>query len=270
MGRGHVTVQRVQLFGLDFVGDATIEQVAQHVLDADGDGVSAAGWRTMVTPNVDHLVRYAQHPAERAVAIDAELVLPDGAPIIWASRLLGSRLPRRLTGSDFFSAWWQQVCARGLPVVIVASSDELAARLNAQHPHAEYIVPPIFQATDAAAIAALAAQIHDAVGRLRPAAVVVGLAMNKGHELERVVRSAAPPEGTAPWFMLLGASAEFHVGLQRRAPGWVQRSGLEWCYRLVSHPRRLAKRYLVDDIAFVPLVWREWRHTRHRTRSAAS
>ncbi|MDO8361981.1 MAG: WecB/TagA/CpsF family glycosyltransferase [Actinomycetota bacterium] len=255
----------MKLFGLDFVGDATIEQVAEHVLVGGGTEVAPEGWRTLVTPNVDHLVRYAQHPTERAVAVDAELVLPDGAPIIWASRLLGSRLPRRLTGSDFFSAWWPQICAQGLPVVIVASSNELAAMLRAEHPEAECIVPPMFEATDAAAIATLAGQIDDAVSRVRPSAVVVGLAMSKGHELERVVRSAAPPDGTAPWFMLLGASAEFYVGLQRRAPGWIQRGGLEWLYRLVSHPRRLAKRYLVDDIAFVPLVWREWRSTRPRS-----
>ena len=257
-----LTMRRVQLFGLAFVGEATVDEVAAQVLEGDAGRAATPGWRTLVTPNVDHLVRYAQHPSERAVALDAELVLPDGAPIIWASRLLGTRLARRLTGSDFFSSWWPQVCTRGLPVVVVASSDELAARLREQHPAVECIVPPMFMATDTAAIATLAAQIHDAVARVRPVAVVVGLAMSKGHELERVVRAAAPPAGTAPWFMLLGASAEFHVGLQRRAPGWVQRHGLEWAYRLAAEPRRLAKRYLIDDVAFVPLVWREWRNTR--------
>ena len=64
--------------------------------------------------------------------------------------------------------------------------------------------------------------------------------------------------------LLLGASAEFHVGLQRRAPEWMQRFGLEWVYRLLSNPRRLAKRYLVDDVAFGPMVWREWRARRSR------
>ena len=259
-----VNLQRVQLFGLDFVSDATIDEVATTVLAGEVAGAASPGWRTMVTPNVDHLVRYAQHPTERAVALDAELVLPDGAPIIWVSRLLGARLARRLTGSDFFSSWWPQVCARSLPVVVVASSDDLAARLREQHPAVECIVPPMFAATDAAAIAALAARIDDAVVRLRPVAVVVGLAMSKGHALERAMRVTAPPVGTAPWFMLLGASAEFHVGLQRRAPGWFQRNGLEWAYRLAAEPRRLAKRYLIDDVAFVPLVWREWRRTRRR------
>lgn len=264
MVRQTVTMQRVQLFGLDFVGHATIDEVAAHVLEDGAACAAPSGWRTLVTPNVDHLVRYAKHPAERAVALDAALVLPDGAPIIWASRLLGARMARRLTGSDFFSSWWPQVCALGQPVVIVASSDELAARLSEQHPAVHCIVPPVFDATDSTAITALAAQVHDAVVRLRPVAVVVGLGMAKCHALERAVRAATPPEGTAPWCMLLGASAEFHVGLQRRAPVWVQRSGLEWAYRLAAEPRRLAKRYLVDDVAFVPLVWREWRRTRRR------
>ena len=62
--------------------------------------------------------------------------------------------------------------------------------------------------------------------------------------------------------LLLGASPDFTLGLTRRAPEWMQRYGLEWIYRLGLEPRRLAKRYLVDDVAFLPLVWREWRASR--------
>jgi N-acetylglucosaminyldiphosphoundecaprenol N-acetyl-beta-D-mannosaminyltransferase len=62
--------------------------------------------------------------------------------------------------------------------------------------------------------------------------------------------------------MLVGASPDFAVGLAKRAPRWMQRLGVEWLHRLAGDPRRLAKRYLVDDVAFVRLVWREWRARR--------
>ena len=60
--------------------------------------------------------------------------------------------------------------------------------------------------------------------------------------------------------LLVGAAPEFHLGLVGRAPDWVQRWGLEWVYRLLKEPRRLARRYLVDDTRFALLVWREVRH----------
>jgi UDP-N-acetyl-D-mannosaminuronic acid transferase (WecB/TagA/CpsF family) len=62
-----------------------------------------------------------------------------------------------------------------------------------------------------------------------------------------------------PTVLLLGQAPEFAVGLVRRAPPWMQRSGLEWVWRLADDPRRLAKRYLVDDVGFLRLFWREWR-----------
>ena len=60
--------------------------------------------------------------------------------------------------------------------------------------------------------------------------------------------------------LLLGQSPEFAVGMVRRAPEWMQHSGLEWTWRLANDPRRLAKRYLVDDAAFLTILLREWRN----------
>ena len=61
----------------------------------------------------------------------------------------------------------------------------------------------------------------------------------------------------------IGAGMKFLAGLDRRAPRWMQRSGLEWAWRLASEPRRLWKRYLVDDMKFFPLVW-QWKHKKPR------
>jgi N-acetylglucosaminyldiphosphoundecaprenol N-acetyl-beta-D-mannosaminyltransferase len=251
------------LFDLPFITESSIDQLATLIVreGEHRDGVESS-WRTVVTPNVDHLVHYRNHPDDQQVAQSAALVLPDGAPIVWASRLLRAPLSARLAGSDLFTAWWQEVRTRQRPVVILATSEELAAHLRLEHPTAHCIVAPIFDGSDEHAITAVAGEIIAAVEVHQPDAIVIGLPMVKSHRVVRAIQRTTPPAGQAPWLLMLGASAEFHAGLQQRAPEWMQRSGLEWLFRLLSDPRRLAKRYLVDDMAFFPLVWREWRRCR--------
>lgn len=253
-------MRTTRLFGLDFLIDTTIGELAEMLAHEGRTG--AEGWRVIVTPNVDHLVRYRNSPSYRHVAQTAHWVLADGAPIIWASRLLRSPITRRLAGSDLFAAWWQHMCVARRPVLVVAGNDALADRLRAQNPACRCIVPPQFADDDPVALASL---VDDIMGdlRTRPAdALLIGLSMPKHHAVAaRLIAMPAPPTG-APFVLLLGAAAEFHVGLQRRAPAWMQRTGTEWLYRLLSNPRRMARRYLVDDMAFFPMVWREWRARR--------
>ncbi len=253
-----------RLFGLDFTTGTTERGVAEWLLDQPHDGVHA--WRLIVTPNVDHLVRYARHPAERRVAERATLLLPDGAPIVWASRLLGHRLERRLTGSGLFGELWPGICAQRRPVVVVPATEEIATALRAEHPAAVFVVPPMFDAADDRAVAGIADEIVGAIEQVAAEFVVLGVAMAKHHRLATELMSRPCP-ASAPFVLLLGASAEFHVGTIRRAPAWMGRFGLEWLHRLAGDPRRLARRYLVDDMAFFPLVWREWRWQRFRRRA---
>ena len=65
-----------------------------------------------------------------------------------------------------------------------------------------------------------------------------------------------------PLILLLGAAPEFHLGIKKRAPGWMQRWGMEWLHRFASEPRRLFHRYFVEDVRFVRIVWREWKRQR--------
>jgi N-acetylglucosaminyldiphosphoundecaprenol N-acetyl-beta-D-mannosaminyltransferase len=94
--------------------------------------------------------------------------------------------------------------------------------------------------------------------------VIVALSVAKTHLVAARLRERWADEATPPLVMLLGAAPEMHLGLQRRAPEWVQRAGLEWLHRLAGDPRRLAKRYLVDDVRFVSIVRRERRDRRRR------
>lgn len=246
------------LFGLDFVSETSIAELAASLFDERDVG----GWRCVVTPNVDHIVRYDRIPAEFAVARDAVLVLPDGMPIVWASRLLRRPLRSRLAGSDLFPALWSKLAAAGVPTVVVASSRETAEMLATEHGGARFVVPPMFDVANEQAVERLIDEIDAGVAAIGARFVLVGLSMPKHHLVAAHLRLRWTNSHAAPTVLLLGASAELYLGLLRRSPRWMQRTGLEWLYRLLSEPRRLAKRYLVEDTRFLVILWKAGRAKR--------
>lgn len=257
------------LFGLDFVANATIEEVADHLLAIAVR--KPPGWQCVVTPNVDHLVRYSRHPREARVSRQATVVLPDGMPIVWASRLIGRPLSRRLTGADLFSVLWPRLVRDQVRTAIVASDDEVLEGLRAEHSGARGFVAPFFDVTDTEALEDLVDRIDECCREGEPRFVMVLVSGQKHHSVaDRLAQRWADPEVVRPVVMLLGASAQFHLGLADRSPRWMQRLGLEWLHRLVGDPRRMARRYLVDDMRFVPLVWDEWRRSRALAREGRS
>jgi N-acetylglucosaminyldiphosphoundecaprenol N-acetyl-beta-D-mannosaminyltransferase len=221
--------------------------------------VTSDVWRTVVTPNVDHLVRYDRYPSERRVAATAHMVLPDGLPIIWASRMLRKPLSGRVTGSDLFPVLWARFAREHTPVLAILGSQSVADQLTVEHPQLAAIVPPIFDVDDGVSIRALADQIVERLTAQPAEFVLIGLSMPKHHALAVELSARPLPSARSPILLLLGASAEFHVGEQVRAPAWMRKVGLEWLHRLAKNPRGMAKRYLVDDVAFVRTVWRERR-----------
>lgn len=250
------------LFGCDFVADADMDSVVGLLLDQDDD--APPGWRCTVTPNVNHLVHYSRNPDQAQVARSATLVLPDGMPIVWASRLLGAPLDRRLTGSDLFCALWPVLAHERRPAMVLAAHERVADLLAAEHPTASCVVPPMFDAEDPAQVAEVAEQIAEACASSGARFVFIGVSMPKTHVLASALEQRWSGSEVRPMVLLLGAAAEFYLGLVPRAPQWMQRSGLEWLHRLTSDPRRLARRYLLEDPRFALLVLREWRGRRRR------
>jgi N-acetylglucosaminyldiphosphoundecaprenol N-acetyl-beta-D-mannosaminyltransferase len=94
----------------------------------------------------------------------------------------------------------------------------------------------------------------------------VTLGYPRRERLIRVMIDRWPAGVPYPLFAAVGASFEMLFGLKKQAPLWVRRAGLEWFFRFVQEPRRLFRRYFIDDMAFFPLVWREWRRTRRSAR----
>lgn len=234
----------VSIMGVDFDG-LTESRVVDHIgaaLDA-GRG----GW--VVTPNTD-IVRLAnEDPSILQLVARADLVVPDGMPVVWASRIAGDRLPERVTGSSLIWSLTEAANASGRSVFLLGGNPGVAERaaavMEARYPNLKRVghhFPPFGFEKEASH----EAEIVSALERVQPDIVFCGLGFPRQ---EKLINRLAP-QFPNTWFMGCGASLSFVAGEVSRAPGWMQTSGLEWVHRLAQEPSRLARRYLLSDFPF--------------------
>lgn len=256
-------LHRTRLFGLDLINSEHLEPVIDQILDGPR---SSGEWHPVVlTPNVDIVVHLEQNQSapEYELFHRAQYCLPDGQPLVMVSGLLGEKIKARLPGSELFQGLWPRIAEQERPVVVIASTDEVAALLEKQHPKAGYIVPPMFDEDDEDAIADIVTDTLAAAMAVRPELVLVGIGNPKDARIIAGLLDRWDPQvGPAPLCLGLGGSFNMHLGLRKRAPSWIQRMGFEWFFRFLQEPRRLFYRYFIRDMAFFPIVWREWRANR--------
>jgi N-acetylglucosaminyldiphosphoundecaprenol N-acetyl-beta-D-mannosaminyltransferase len=203
----------------------------------------------IVTPNLDHLRRLARDAGLRDRYALADLRVADGMPLVWASRLQKTPLPARVAGSDLIWSLSAAAAARGLSVFLLGgdpgTAEEAARRLRSEWPTlrvAGTACPPFGFEQRPELVDGLARALLQA----RPDLVYVGLGSPKQEALIERLRHTLPHA----WWMGVGVSFSFVSGRVRRAPGWVRRIGFEWLHRLAQEPRRLAGRYLIDDLPY--------------------
>lgn len=267
------SLERVPLFGLNFVDSASLDEVADAILDFDAASIrpESATLPVVLTPNVDIVVRLdgMKGSADAEMFQNAEFCLPDGQPIVAASRLFGSKLRARLPGSGLFEIIWPRMAAEDRSVVVVAPSAEISDRLGAEHPTANFIIPPMFDVDDLEAAANIAADISKELSASGADTVIIGLESPKDVRIMTNLFDHWPPSLAKPLCICVGGGFAMYLGLKRRAPAWIQKIGMEWFFRFAQEPRRLFHRYFVRDVAFVGVVWRELRSRKRRRRSTS-
>lgn len=225
--------------------DEAIDRIDQLVASGKGGSV--------FTPNVDHVVNAERSPAFAAAYARADLCLADGMPLVWASRLRGPALPERVAGSDLTGPLLERAAARGWRVALFGGSGdsaEIAERVLRER-------GVLVVAADSPRVTSEGVAPSESLDRLRLAApqlLLVGLGSPKQELFIDRVRDTLP--GTVG--LACGAVIDFLAGRIPRAPTWMARVGLEWAYRLGREPRRLWRRYLVNDPAFLGIVARDW------------
>jgi N-acetylglucosaminyldiphosphoundecaprenol N-acetyl-beta-D-mannosaminyltransferase len=247
--RGHETespraLPTVDLLGIPF-HSVTERECVEHILRESR--VGRGGW--VVTPNLDIVRMLAASRDLRWLFRGADLVLADGMPIVWASRILGRPVPERVAGSSLVSTLSAGAARAGRSVYLLGgdpgTAQAAATELRRRHPDlriAGVECPSYGFEADSAAVARIGAGI----AACSPDIVFVALGCPKQERLIERIRGAAP----RAWYLGVGISFSYLAGAVRRAPAWVRRSGLEWAFRLVQEPRRLVRRYLRDDLPF--------------------
>ncbi len=234
---------RVRIGGVLF--DAlTEEDVIAHVRQEWASG--RGGW--IVTPNVD-ILRAMNRDESLVDLVSGALVVADGMPLLWAARLAGDVLPQRVTGASLIFSLTEAAARDGRSVYIVGgapgvpecAAQSLCTRFPALRVAGTQSPPFGFDGSEEGV-----QRTVDSVVQAAPDLVFIGFGFPRQEQLIVRLRQVIPHA----WFVGCGGAIPMAAGEVTRAAPWLQRLGLEWLHRLVLEPRRLAHRYLRDDLPF--------------------
>ena len=235
-----------------------VELVVSAALDGRGG--------LIVTPNVDHLRQIAGGSWLGSVYAEADLVVADGMPLVWASRLLGEPLPERVAGADLLLSLTEAAAGNGLSIYLLGgtpgAAEEAAERFSQRWPDlkiAGTACPPFGFERRPGGVD----EVCERIAAAAPDIVFTALGAPKQDYLNLQLRRRYP----SAWYLGVGAAVDMAAGNVRRAPEWAKRSGTEWLFRLAQEPGRMARRYLVEDTPFavrlLAAAAREGRARRH-------
>lgn len=249
---------RMRLGGLD-IDVVTFE----GAIDAIAELVAARHGGMVFTPNIDHVVLVDEDPRLRAAYAEVSLSLVDGVPLLWASRLLGTPLPEKVSGSDLCLPLLERAAKQGWRVYLLGGAPGVAERA-AERLRATIAGIDIVGTDGPRVDVDREGTYDDIVGKIvaaRPDLLLVAFGCPKQEIFMHRIRAAIAPTVAVG----VGAGIDFLAGTVKRAPKWISTVGLEWLYRLAREPRRLWRRYLVRDPKFVFVLLHQLRE-RRRTR----
>lgn len=248
------TRDKVVLFGVP-IDNLTLGETLDRIEEMIRNGAT----HQHVVVNVDKIVKLQADPQLRKAILSCDLVNADGQPVVWASRILQQPIKERVAGVDLFGSLVERCAQRGYRPYFLGAQQEVVERavsvLKAKHPNLQvagwrngYWKPDEER------------RVVDDIRRTKPEILFVAMSSPK----KELFLAAWKEELNVPFVMGVGGTFDVVAGRVRRAPRWMQEWGFEWLFRLAQEPRRMWRRYLVEDMAFFRLVWREWRAQRRR------
>jgi N-acetylglucosaminyldiphosphoundecaprenol N-acetyl-beta-D-mannosaminyltransferase len=217
----------------------------------------------VVTPNVDHVVVGERDERLRSAYADASLSLADGMPLVWLSKIAGCPLPEKVSGSDLVRPLLRRAASSGFRVYFLGAAPGVGKRaadaLREEMPSlniAGIDAPPLgFEKRDETE-----RETFDKMLVARPDIVLVAL----GSPKQEILMHEWNKRGATAVMLGIGASIDFLAGEVKRAPPWMSTIGAEWLFRLAQDPKRLAKRYLLQDPRFLGIALRMLRTPREK------
>lgn len=200
----------------------------------------------VVTPNVDHIVQLETNKELQDVYANASLILTDGKPLLWIAKWYGTPIKEKISGSDLFPLLCEMAAQKGYKIFFLGAAEGVAAKaaenLKNRYKGLQIVgtySPPIGFEKNQEEIK----KIEFMVKESNPDILIVGLGCPKQEKfMYRYCKELGVPISLG-----LGASFDFEAGNIKRAPKWMADHGLEWIFRITQDPKRMAKRYLVND-----------------------
>jgi N-acetylglucosaminyldiphosphoundecaprenol N-acetyl-beta-D-mannosaminyltransferase len=237
--------ERVSLLGVP-VDNVDMDELVALIVDK-------AATRTffqLSTVNLDFLVHSQTDPEVRFIFAENDVNVADGAPVVWAGRMLGAAGMRRVAGADLVPRTVAAAARHGLHVFFLGGQDgaaqEAAQRLTLHQPGLKVSVyePPVRPLDEMDDL-----EILRRIDEAQPHILFVAFGHPKQEKWISRNRNRLPMVA-----MGVGCSLDLIAGRSQRAPTWMQRLGLEWCYRVAREPRRLGRRYVRDGVWLVAVL----------------
>lgn len=224
-----------------------------ETLDAIDSLIKEDNCSYVVTPNVDHIVQLEKDEELKRVYENASLILTDGKPLIWISNWYKTPIKEKISGSDLFPRVCELAAKKGYTMYLLGAAegvaDKAAKNLMDKYKGLNIVgtySPPFGFEKDKVELKKIERQIQE----VHPDILIVGLGCPKQ---EKYMYHHCK-ELDVPISFGLGASIDFEAENIKRAPRWMSEHGLEWLYRITQDPKRLAKRYLVDDMKIISIA----------------
>lgn len=227
----------------------------QETLDAVDHIISHEKGAYVVTPNVDHIVQLEKDKELKTVYDNASLILTDGKPLLWIAKWYGTPIKEKISGSDLFPLLCERAAQKGYKMFFLGAKEGVAAKaaenLTGKYKGLQVVdtySPPFGFENNQTEID----KIKRMITASKPDILIVGLGCPKQ---EKFMYHYCKDLGV-PISFGLGASFDFEAGNIKRAPKWMANHGFEWLFRITQDPKRMAKRYLVDDRKILKLAFK--------------
>lgn len=217
----------------------------------------------VVGVNVDQIVTVNKNLTSKKIFTDAEIVFIDGKPIKWMLDLLGRKVKARVTGPDLMEYLCMKGADKGLKIFLLGAAEGVAKKCGdiLEHKYPGIIVvgsysPPFGFQNSKEELYRINTMLKESGADL----LFVGM----GSPKQDIFIYENMKEYCIPVSFSMGAAIDFIAGNVKRAPRWMIRCGLEWLHRMSQNPKRLWKRYLVTDMAIIPLFIKEIINSRQK------
>ncbi|WP_243099043.1 WecB/TagA/CpsF family glycosyltransferase [Clostridium sp. AF22-10] len=207
----------------------------------------------IVAINVDVVMKIEDDPYLKKVVDRADMVLVDGKPLVWISKMHGKPLKAKISGSDLVPLLCEAAAEKGYKIFIIGGKDGIAAqakeKLESKHPKIQIVgtyAPPFGFEKDEKELN----HINQMISDVKPDLLIACFGCPKQEKwiYENIGKYDAKVSVCA------GATVDFLAGNVKRAPRWMSEHGLEWFYRFLQEPKRMFKRYFINDIKIVNLI----------------